>query len=146
MPALLTPGGVRQTPSGAAPWPNWQPNAVTWIRQSDGRAFTPASNPTNSEDTAPKNVTNRQTQDGMLTYIWGTNPELAPLTFVALAEGIAPWKQFRDDFRGQQVTYFNALDNVILPVTITDVRWTASGQNPASWTVYVVQQESEPFS
>ena len=129
------------------PWkPAWKPQAITWTRQADGLQFTPLRNPTDSDDTAPLNITNRQTQDGNLTYVWGTGPEQAPLTFVVLEEGLEPWKQFRAQFKGQQVTYFNALDNVILPVTITDVRWTASGQNPASWKVFVVQQEAEPFS
>ena len=130
-----------------ATWkPEWHPRAITWTRQSDGRQFTVPRNPTDTDDTAPQNMTNRQTQDGMLTYGWGVSPEQAPLTFFTQEEGIAPWKQFREDFKGRKVVYYNSLDNVILPVTVTDVRWTGSGQNPASFKVIVVQQEAEPFS
>lgn len=129
-----------------ADWtPNWQPNAVTWTRQSDQLQFTPARNPIQTDDSATAFVTNRQTQDGLLTYVWGVNAEQAPLTFLAMEEGIGPWKQFRDDFRGRQVWYYNALDGVLLPVVITDVRWQADGQHPATFTVTVSQQEAEPF-
>lgn len=145
MPALTTPGGAPLAASGGtASWPNWQRQAVTWTRR-DGLQFTPPRNPTDSDDTAPTFVTSRQTQDGFLTYVWGANPELAPLTYFTLEEGIGPWKDFRDQFKGRQVTYFNALDNVLMSVTITDVRWVGSGQNPASYKVYVTQQEAEAF-
>ena len=130
-----------------AQWrPDWRPNAITWTRASDGKQFTPPRNPTDTDDTAPQNVTNRQTIDGTLTYVWGVAPETMPLTFFTQEEGIAPWVAFRDDFKGRKVTYFNNLDGVILPVVITDVRWTASGQNPASFKVFVTQQEAEPFA
>jgi hypothetical protein len=146
MATLSTPGGAQVAGSPGTRWlPDWRPNAITWTRRSDGKQFTAPSNPVRAQDSAPTFLTNRQTQDGMLTYIWAVNPEQAPLNFVTFEEGIAPWKQFREDFRGVQVTYYNDLDGVILPVTISDVAWQGDGQNPASWKVTVTQQEAEPF-
>lgn len=147
MATLSTPGGAQVTGNSGSRWAGFPtPNAITWTRRSDGKQFTAPSNPVRAQDSAPTFLTNRQTQDGELTYIWGINPEQAPLNFVTFAEGIAPWKQFREDFRGVQCSYFNALDGVLLAsVTISDVSWQGDGQNPASWKVSVTQQEAEPF-
>lgn len=139
------PAVTDQTAAGGTPYPNWRPNAVTWVRQ-DGKEFAPPANPIQSKNTAQTFLTNRQTQDGMLTYVWGPNAEQAPLTFVVFDEGIAVWKQFRDDFRGQSVWYTNELDGVILPVVISDVTWTGDGTHPATWVVEITQQEAEAFS
>lgn len=140
MPALLTPGGG----SPSQTWvPNWQPGAVSWTRQSDLRQFTAPSNPVRMDNSAPTFVTNRQTQDGLMTHIWAPNAEQPPLTFTTFEEGLAPWKAFREQFRGVPCTYYNALDRAMLPVVVVDVAWHGDGRNPVSYTVTVTQQEAE---
>jgi hypothetical protein len=139
---------VRDSRPPPAPWGGsvnpsfFREHAIAFSR--NGKRYAMPNNPVAFQDDPDTIATNRQTDDGPLTYIW--HPDLTRYTLVGVTgpEGLGPVQEFQRDCQGQyDVSYINALTGKGGMVFVQKVTIQASGDKPSTWRYTIVFQDGQ---
>lgn len=127
------------------PYPDWHPNAISFVLGGK-QTFTIPANPTDLVNRQGAIQTNQPTLDGIVTFDWTKELVTITHTGITTTEGLAPWFSFRRDFLGQRVGYTNALTGESFTVKVTRVDLEAHSRNPANWRWTIEAQESQSLA